>query len=86
MRSRLTNIEGAGAAERPRASVEPVKPMARVGSSAESGVEMERPALAAAANPVSPEASPPNAASPEAGRSAPEQPAAPQFDDDEWEW
>ena len=81
MRARLTNIEGAGRVQRPRASVEPVEPMARVGSSAEPRVERQ------AAPQNTPVKQPSVVVVP---LPAPKLPApvlpAPSFDDDEWEW
>lgn len=77
MRARLTNIEGAGRVQRPRASLEPVEPLARVGSSAEPRVERQ----------AAPQNTP---AKQPSGVAAPKVPApvapAPSFDDDEWEW
>jgi hypothetical protein len=80
MRSRGTNIEGVGAAQRPRVSVEP---MARVGSSAEPGVEGQR---AAPQNEPVEQHSRLAAPGVPAPKVAPPVAPAPSFDDDEWEW
>jgi hypothetical protein len=102
MRSRRTNIEGAGCVEPPRASVEPVVPLAGARSSAERAVEGQPAELAPAANPAvnSPGAGrfvPEPQAAPQSGQAAPSSgvtapgaaaplPPASRFDDDEWEW